>query len=95
MASRTWRRGNNAIVITWDDDYSDQGSTGTGCCGFDPDGGHVATIVIANHDQEHATDRTAYNRYALLKTMEQAFRLPALGHAGDASAPITAPLFHP
>ena len=51
MSSPTWRQGNNAIVVTWDeDDYSDQGATGTGCCGFDPGGGHVVTIVITNHD---------------------------------------------
>jgi hypothetical protein len=47
--SRAWRQGRNAIVITWDeDDFSDQGLPGTGCCGADPGGGHVVTIVITN-----------------------------------------------
>ena len=49
MTSKQWPQGRNAIVITWDeDDYSDEGQRGTGCCGFDPGGGHVATIVITN-----------------------------------------------
>ncbi len=94
MASRTWRRGNNAIVITWDeDDFSDQGQMGTGCCGADPGGGHVATIVITNHGPAHVTDNTAYNHYSLLRTMETAFGQPCLAHACDSSVPTMAPLF--
>ena len=94
MASRTWKEGNNAIVITWDeDDYSDQGQTGTGCCGADPGGGHVVTIVITNHGPGHTTDNTAYNHYSLLRTMEQAFGLPCLAHACDSVVPTMARLF--
>ncbi|HEX9053603.1 MAG TPA: alkaline phosphatase family protein [Gemmatimonadales bacterium] len=94
MASRTWREGNNAIVITWDeDDYSDQGQPGTGCCGADPGGGHVVTIVITNHGSGHVTDSTAYNHYSLLRTMEAAFGLPCLAHACDSSVPTMARLF--
>src|SRR5258708_24577113 len=44
MNSQAWDQGNNAIVITWDEgDFSDAGQKGTGCCGFDPAGGHGAT----------------------------------------------------
>jgi phospholipase C len=94
MSSRTWREGNNAIVITWDeDDFSDSGQLGTGCCGADPGGGHVVTIVITNKGHEHVTDGTAYNHYSLLRTMEDAFGLPHLAHAGDATVPSMAPLF--
>ncbi len=86
MASPTWRHGNNAIVVTWDeDDFSDSGKTGTGCCGFDPGGGHVATVVITNHSDGHVADSTPANHYSLLKTMEQAFGLPCIAHACDAS----------
>ena len=92
MASPDWRKGNNAIVITWDeDDFSDAGQPGTGCCGADPGGGHVATIVITNHGGRNITDNTAYNHYSLLKTMEAAFGLPYLAHAGDAVVPIHGP----
>ena len=94
MSSRTWREGNNAIVITWDeDDYSDQGQPGTGCCGADPGGGHVVTIVIPNHGSGHITDNTAYNHYSLLRTFEAAFGLPCLAHACDSVVPAMTPLF--
>jgi phosphatidylinositol-3-phosphatase len=94
MASPTWKDGNNAIVITWDeDDYSDQGKTGTGCCGADPGGGHVVTIVITNHKSGHVTDNRAYNHYSLLRTFEAAFGLPCLAHACDTVVPTMAPLF--
>ena len=94
MASPTWQKGNNAIVITWDeDDYSDQGQPGTGCCGANPGGGHVVTIVINNHSAGHVTDATAYNHYSLLRSMESAFGLPCLAHACDTSVPLMTRLF--
>jgi phosphatidylinositol-3-phosphatase len=105
MSSNVWKHGNNAIVITWDEnDFSDVGQPGTGCCGANPGGGHVATIVIRNHgsaegrgddgrDGTHIVDNTAYNHYSLLRTMEAAFRLPCLAHACDRVVPTMAPLF--
>ena len=91
MASPVWRQGNNAIVITWDeDDFADQGQPGTGCCGADPGGGHVATIVITNHGEQHVADSTPANHYSLLRTMELGFGLPCIAHACDASVqPLT------
>jgi len=94
MSSRVWRHGNNAIVITWDeDDFSDSGLLGTGCCGADPGGGHVVTIVITNHGDDHVVDNTAFNHYSLLRTMEAAFGLPPLAHAGDSVVPLMTDLF--
>jgi len=94
MASKQWSEGRNAIVITWDeDDFSDSGQLGTGCCGSDPGGGHVATIVITNRTTSHITDATPYNHYSLLRTMEEAFGLPCLANACDVT-PMS-PLFHP
>jgi phospholipase C len=94
MASPLWRHGNNAIAVTWDeDDFSDSGQAGTGCCGADPGGGHVATIVITNHGPRHLTDSTAYNHYSLLRTLEDAFGLTHLAHAGDAVVPPMSRLF--
>jgi phospholipase C len=98
LDSKAWTQGRNAIVITWDeDDFSDQGAPGTGCCGADPGGGHVATIVITNKGSYPITDATAYNHYSLLLSMEEAFGLPCLAHACDSSAGVVAmtPLFHP
>jgi hypothetical protein len=99
MASKVWQEGRNAIVITRDeDDFFDEGQPGTGCCGADPGGGHVVTIVITNKVNHYPiTDNTPYNHYSLLLSIEDAFRLPCLEHACDAAAgvrPMT-PLFHP
>jgi len=94
--SAVWNRGTNAIVVTWDeDDFSDEGQPGTGCCGADPGGGHVVTIVITNHGPRHLTDSTPYNHYSLLRTIEDAFGLPCLQNACDTKdgvKPMT-PLF--
>jgi hypothetical protein len=96
MSSKSWTHGRDAIVVTWDeDDFSDQGQPGTGCCGADPGGGHVATIVITNKGAYPLTDGTAYNHYSLLRSYELAFGLPALAHAGDSVVRSMNPLFHP
>jgi hypothetical protein len=89
MNSPVWDQGTNAIVITWDeDDFSDQGQPGTGCCGFDPGGGHVVTIVITNQGEQHITDSAPFNHYSLLLTMEDAFGLPCLQHACDTATGV-------
>ena len=96
MASKVWTEGRNAIAVTFDeDDFSDAGQLGTGCCGADPGGGHVVTVVISNQSGSPVSDGTAYNHYSLLRTFEQAFGLPTLAHAGDADVPAMTPLFHP
>jgi phosphatidylinositol-3-phosphatase len=75
-----WLKGNNAIVITFDEDNFvppfDQG-----CCGHEPKskanfgGGHIATVVITSHGRRRVIDNTPYNHYSLLRTVEDAFRL--------------------
>lgn len=100
QATAAWRgRGNVAIVITFDEGA---GKTREGCCGVTPaaasnfGGGHIPTIVITNHGPRGVRDDTPYNHYSLLRTLEDAFRLPEhLGHAGatdDGVRPMT-PLF--
>jgi phospholipase C len=94
MASPVWQQGNNAIVITWDeDDSSDFGQPGTGCCGSNVGGGHIATIVITNSGLGHVTDSTAYNHYSLLRTFEAAFGVPCTAAACDSDVPAMTPLF--
>jgi hypothetical protein len=99
MASSAWHQGRNAIVVTWDeDDFSDQGLPGTGCCGADPGGGHVVTIVITNNSKKiPLQDGTAYNHYSLLRSYEAAFGLPCLANACDTTDGVVpmAKLFHP
>jgi phosphatidylinositol-3-phosphatase len=98
MHSAVWKHGRNAIVVTWDeDDFSDQGQPGTGCCGSNIGGGHVVTIVITNKSSFHVVDNTPYNHYSLLLSLERAFGLPCLLNAcdqPDGVVPMT-PLFNP
>jgi hypothetical protein len=84
---------NTAIIVTWDED---EGAP-LWCCGKDahnPGGGHIPTIVIANHGPRGLADPTPYNHYSLLRTIEDALDLDGhLGHAGDATVLPMTPLF--
>lgn len=106
--SAAWGEGNNAIVVTWDENDFNTDSV-TGCCNADPGGGRVATIVITNHGDGHSSagdqsgdqgghalvDNTPYNHYSLLRTLEAAFRLDGcLNHTCDtANVTLMTPLF--
>jgi hypothetical protein len=82
-AAPFWAAGNNAIVIVWD-----EGTTNTG------GGGHVAAVVITSHGPRAVKDATAYNHYALLGTIQDAFGLGCLQNT--CGAPPMANLFvHP
>lgn len=48
-----------------------------------PGGGHVATIVIANHGPRGVQDSTPSNHYSLLQTIEDAFHLGCLRNTCD------------
>jgi len=97
QATRAWAGpGNVAIVITFDEGSG--GSKG-GCCaapigGAIVGGGHIPTIVITNHGPRGLEDRTPYNHYSLLRTLEDAFGIGEhLGHAADTATgvrPMTA-----
>ncbi|MBO3457459.1 alkaline phosphatase family protein [Aetokthonos hydrillicola Thurmond2011] len=91
-SSSLWNSpGNNAIIITWDEDNNPRDKTGTqGCCGFDPKsyanfgGGQIPTIVITNHGPRGVVDNTPYNHYSLLRTTEDAFGISEyLNEAGN------------
>ncbi len=93
-SSKIWKSaGNNAIVITWDEDDGSDRNKVQGCCsGFDPNskanfgGGHIATVVITNHGAKGVVDNTHYNHYSLLRTTEDAFGIyEYLGYANDTS----------
>ncbi len=81
MASQSWKNGNNAIVVTWDED--DFQPSNLGCCDANPGGGGIATIVITNHGPRHLQDSTPYNHYSLLQTVEDAFGLGCLQNTCD------------
>jgi phospholipase C len=104
MASKLWRDpGNNAIVITFDEnDGADRMQGVQGCCGYEPGsranfgGGRIPTIVITNYGPRHVEDATPYNHYSLLRTTEAAFGIETyLGHAADSDKGVMTmtPLF--
>ena len=88
-----WKgKGNVAILIGFDEG---SGRTREGCCGVTPGaisnfgGGHIPMVVITNHGPRGVADATPYSHYSLLRTLEDAFRLPAyLGHAADTGAGV-------
>jgi hypothetical protein len=69
----SWAKGNNAVVVTFD-----EGDTNAGCCGAVPGGGPVATIVVTNHGRRHFTDPTPYNHYSLLSTIQHSLGVGCL-----------------
>ena len=69
------------IVVTWD-----EGQGNATCCGLpEPGGGRIATILISPQARRGLQDDTPYTHYSLLKTIEEAWGLPYLGHAADGS----------
>lgn len=100
-SSKLWAAsGNNAIIITWDEDSNPPDKRAIqGCCGFDPKsnanfgGGHIATIIITNHGSRGVVDNTPYNHYSLLRTTEDAFGiyeyLNLAGETGKGVKPMT------
>jgi hypothetical protein len=82
-ASPSWKRGNNAIVVLWDEnDYS-----------FVPNLNQVLAIVETNHGPQGVKSGKFYTHFSLLRTLEGAFALPCLNHACDAGANVMSELF--
>jgi phosphatidylinositol-3-phosphatase len=71
------------LFVTWDEgrDADRRGAHGRG-------GGRVALIAIGPAARSRARVTVRANHYALLRTIESAFRLAPLGHARDAQTPV-------
>jgi hypothetical protein len=83
MAAPFWAKGNNAIVLVWDEGSSNQGG-----------GGHVPAIVITNNGPRALQDATSYSHYGLLATIQAAFGLGCLQNSCTAT-PLAALFAHP
>jgi len=55
----------------------------------------IVLIAITNYGVKGVVDNTFYSHYSLLKTVEEAFDLPFIGHAKDAGTNTLAPLLVP
>jgi hypothetical protein len=82
-ASPVWKKGNNAIVIIWDEnDYS-----------VKPIVNQVATIVDTNYGKHGVQSGRFYTHFSLLHTLEEGFGLPCLNHACDSTAHLMDDVF--
>jgi hypothetical protein len=84
QSSPAWKKGNNAIVILWDEnDYS-----------LAPNTNQVPVIVVTNNGMAGVKSNTYYNHFSLLKSLESAFGLPCLNHACDSNVAVMTDLFN-
>ena len=79
LASSAFADG-GVLFITWD-----EGSSAAGCCS-NAAGGQVATLVIAPNGVSGLRSTVNETHYSLLRTVEDAWGLSALGQAGNAVA---------
>jgi phosphatidylinositol-3-phosphatase len=86
-------RDGGVLFITFDE-AADNDTRG--CCGTSPGGGRVATIVVSpkyGKGPGFRSDRP-HNHYSLLRTVEDAWSLDLLGHAGDPGVSPMSEFFH-
>jgi hypothetical protein len=82
-SSPAWKKGNNAIVVMWDEnDYSTA-----------PNTNQVVLIVDTNYGAHRVSSSNYYNHFSLLKTLDTVFDLPCLNHACDAGVNVMTDLF--
>ena len=79
--SPAWRKGNNVIVLLWDEND------------FSATPNHVLLIVDKSYGDEGFQSNRFYTHFSLLKSLEAGFGLPCLNHACDSSADIMSDLF--
>lgn len=77
LASPAWRD-DGVLFITFD-----EGTGSDSCCTY-AQGGQVYTLVISPLVQPGFTSKVAYDHYSLLRTIEEAWRLPLLDKASCA-----------
>ncbi len=90
-SSHEYRAGHTVVFITWDEG---EGGVSNDCAYNTTDiGCHVATLVVSPSTRPGTVSGVLYNHYSLLKSTEEIFRLPLLGHAADPSVSSMLPAF--
>ncbi len=80
-SSQAWKKGNNAIIVVWDEnDYTTTLNK-------------VLLIVDTSHGSHGVQSARPYTHFSLLKTLEAGFGLPCLNHACDSDANVMTDLF--
>ncbi len=86
LASPAWQK-DGVLFIVWDEGTSDAGPNGTSA------GGRTLAFVVAAQGKRNYQSDAVYNQYSLLRTIEEAWQLGFLGHAGDADVASLAEFF--
>ena len=82
-ASPAWNRGNNAIVVVWDEsDYANVPVTN-----------QVTLVVSTNYAKAPVVSHNFYTHFSLLKSLEAGFGLPCLNHACDSRVSVMSDVF--
>jgi phosphatidylinositol-3-phosphatase len=82
LNSATYKSGNTAIFITWDEGSG--GHPAENCAANTTDAScHIATIVVSPSTRAGTRSGTLFNHYSLLGTAEQLLGLPRLGQASS------------
>jgi hypothetical protein len=96
-SSQSWKYGNNAIVVVWDEnDYSGiQDPQAAGTLFPAPNRNNVVMTVQTNNARYESgtVSKNFYNSYSLLKSLEAGFHLPCLNHACDSNVKTMSDLF--
>jgi phosphatidylinositol-3-phosphatase len=86
LASPAWQQ-NGVLFIVWDEGTSNAGPNGKAA------GGRTLALVVAAQGKRGYKSDAVYNQYSLLRTIEEAWQLGYLGHAGDADVASLAEFF--
>jgi hypothetical protein len=82
-SSPAWRKGNNAIVLLWDEnDYS-----------LAPNTNQVIAVVDTSYGFHEIQSAQRYTHFSLVKSIESGFGLPCLNHACDSDVKVMSDLF--
>jgi hypothetical protein len=69
------------IIVTWD-----EGTTKRGCCDGRAKGGNIPTFLVGGAVRHHVAPISVFDSYSILRTIEDAWRLP---HLREAACPCT------
>jgi hypothetical protein len=93
LASPAYAEG-GLLVVTWDEGNLGP-ETSEACCDepsgpntpnpglFGPGGGRTGTVLVSPYTQPGSRNKTEYNHYSLLRSIEDLFGLAHLGYAGQ------------
>ena len=96
-ASQTWKRGNNAIVVVWDEnDYSGLPKPLPVNTLFPAPNRNNVVLTVQTNDRFGSggvQSKNFYSSFSLLKSLEAGLHLPCLNHACDSNVKVMSDLF--